>query len=293
MSSTGGRSSPLRTTIDRSSPIPYYVQLKEALREHVEAGAWHSGDVIPGEPELCRLFGVSRTVVRQALKELTYEGLVVREKGKGTFVAEPKIGESLVQELTGFYQDMVDRGLKPRTRVLKQEVVPASRKVADHLRVQPETPVVQIDRLRFVEDEPIVLVTTYLPEALCAQLLQADLSQQSLYAFLESHCGIKIAFGRRTIEAVPASEYEARLLEVDKGAPLLTLDSVSYLEDGTPIEYFHALHRGDRSRFEVELLRVPEGSDAKQALRQIPDVLPRGNDLITPPTADRGERRAW
>ena len=249
--------------------------------------------MIPGEPELCRLFGVSRTVVRQALKELTYEGLIVREKGKGTFVAEPKIGESLVQELTGFYQDMVDRGLKPLTKVLRQEVVPASRKVAEYLRAQPEVPVIQIDRLRFVQDEPIVLVTTYLPRAMCAQLLQADLSQQSLYAFLESQCGIKIAFGRRTIEAVPASEYEARLLEVDKGAPLLMLDSVSYLEDGTPIEYFHALHRGDRSRFEVELLRVREGSDTKQALQEIPDVLPRGNDLITPsPAEGRGEERA-
>ncbi len=272
----------LRTLIDRASPIPLYVQLKEALREHIERGGWKRGDVIPGEPELIRLFGVSRIVVRQALKELAYEGLVTRQRGKGTFVAEPKISESLVQELTGFYQDMIDRGLKPVTRVLRQEIAPASHKVASHLRLPTGAAVVCIDRLRFIEGEPIVLVTTYLPHSLCADVLTADLAHQSLYAFLETRCGLHRAYGRRTIEAVPANEYEARLLQVGKGAPLLKLDSVTYLADGTPLEYYQALHRGDRSRFEVELLRVPKGTRTEEALQAIPEALPRGNDLIPP-----------
>lgn len=270
----------LWSAIDRSSPVPYYVQIKEALRENIDHGLWSRGDQIPGEPELCERFGVSRTVVRQALKELTYEGLLVREKGKGTFVAEPKISESLVQRLTGFYQDMVERGHRPETVVMRQELVPVSAKVATFLLLEPGTPVIHIDRLRSVDGTPIVLVSTYLPHNLCAGLLDADLSDQSLYEFVEKECGLTLAYGRRTIGAVPASEYEAKLLKVDKGAPLILLDSVSYLADGSPVEYYRALHRGDRSQFEVELVRIQEQGDRRRVLGAIPADLPRSNTLI-------------
>ena len=276
------------TAIDRTSPIPYYVQLKEALREQIESEAWRPGDQLPGEPELCRTFDVSRIVVRQALKELTYEGLIVRHKGRGTFVAEPKIAESLFQKLTGFYQDMADRGHITVSKVLKQEVVAAGQKVASQLQVEPGTPLIEIGRLRFVEEEPIVLVTTYLPQALCPALLHADLSHESLYLFLDKECGLVIARGRRVIEAVPASEYEAGLLEVEQGSPLILLESVSYLEDGTPVEYYHALHRGDRSRFEVELVRIREQGMTREALGGEPALLPHGNDLVTEARGGRG-----
>lgn len=267
----------LSTAVDRSSPIPYYVQVKEALREHIEHGDWQPGDQLPGEPELCRLFDVSRTVIRQALREMEYEGSIVRERGKGTFVAEPKISESLVQKLTGFYQDMVDRGHTPVSQVLEQHVVPASSKVAAHLNLEPGTSVIEIERLRFVQDEPIVLVTTYLPYALCPDVAHADLSHQSLYVFLEKQCGLVIARGHRRLEAVPANEYEARLLQVKKGAPLIMLDSVSYLDGGTPIEYYHALHRGDRSRFEVELIRIRAQGRVREVLGGEGVDLPRSN----------------
>jgi GntR family transcriptional regulator len=250
----------LNTTIDRTSYIPYYIQVVDILKDYIDHGGGQPGEQLPGEPELCRLFAVSRTVIRQALKELEYDGLIVREKGKGTFIAEPKIRESLFQELTGFYQDMAAKGHAPVSKVLKQTVIPAGAKVAAYLSLEPETPVIQIDRLRFVQGEPIVLVTTYLPYALCPELLAADLTQQSLYAFLEQEYDLLIVRGQRILEAVLANEYEAELLQVKSGAPLIMLDSVSYLEDDRPIEYFHALHRGDRSRFEVELIHVRERS---------------------------------
>jgi GntR family transcriptional regulator len=243
--------------IDFDSNIPYYLQLIGLLKEKINHGEWKPGEQIPSEPELCSAYGVSRTVVRQALGEIELEGLIVRRKGKGTFVAEPKINESLVQKLTGFYQDMVDRGLKPITRVLMHEVQPATPKVAEYLCLQPGTPVFCIERLRFVEEEPILLVTTYVPYALCPRLAEYDLSNQSLYTVLEREFGLVISHGRRTIEAVPATEREAQLLMVEECDPLMLLDSVTYLEDGTPLEYYHAVHRGDRSRFEVELIRVP------------------------------------
>jgi GntR family transcriptional regulator len=244
--------------IDHSSPVPYYAQVKERIRGRIERGDWKPGAQLPGEPELCKMFDVSRTVIRQALTELMYEGLIVRAKGRGTFVAEPKIMENLAQKLTGFYQDMADHGNPPVSRVLTQRIIPANAKVAGFLNLPSNTLVLEIERLRFVKDEPIVLVTTYLPYDRCVDLLEADLTRQSLYGIMEQHLGLVISRGHRTLEAVPANQREAELLQVEMGAPLMLLDSVSYLDDGTPIEYYHALHRGDRSRFEAELVRIHE-----------------------------------
>jgi GntR family transcriptional regulator len=245
-------------SIKRNSPIPYYAQVKDSLRERIKQGEWQPGDQMPSEPELCDLFNVSRTVIRQALSDLLHEGLIVRRKGRGTFVAQPKIKQGWVQRLSGFYQDMTAQGYTPVTQMLRQEIMPASPKVAQYLELEPEAPVLVIERLRFIQDEPIVLVTTYLPHHLCPDLLREDLTHQSLYECLEKRCGLSIAYGRRTLEAVPANDYESHLLRVKAGAPLLLVDSVSYLDDGTPLEYYHALQRGDRLRFEVELVRVHE-----------------------------------
>lgn len=243
-----------KVTIDFDSHIPYYLQLIEVVKEKIQQKEWLPGTQIPGEQDLCEIYGISRTVVRQALRELELEGTIHRRKGKGTFVAKPKISEGLVQKLTGFYQDMIERGLKPVTRVLKQEVIPASEKVARLLELTPGGQVVHLHRLRSVNEEPIQLVTSYLPYQHCPLVATVDFTSRSLYEFLEHEYGFGLARARRYIEAVAANEVEARLLDIERGSPLLMLDSVSYTTDGLPIEYFHALHRGDRSRFDVDLV---------------------------------------
>jgi GntR family transcriptional regulator len=244
--------------INFGSHIPYYAQLIDLLKEQILQGKWLPGEQIPGEQDLCETYGVSRTVVRQALRELELEGIITRRKGKGTFISEPKINEGLIQKLTGFYQDMVERGLNPVTRVLHQDVAPANEKVAHLLNIEPGTEVIDIQRLRFINDEPILLVTTYIPYEVCPSLATVDLTDRSLYEFLEKEGGVFLTRGRRSIEAVLANETEAALLGVERGAPLLMLESVSYAENDLPVEYYHALHRGDRSRFEVELVRTRE-----------------------------------
>lgn len=242
--------------INFESHNPYYIQLMDILRERVQLKEWAPGDQIPSEKCLCEHYQVSRTVVRQALRELEHEGVICRKKGKGTFIAPPKISEGLVQKLTGFYQDMVERGLNPITKVLHQEVVPANEKVAHYLQIIPGERVIDIQRLRFINEEPIQIVTTYIPYEICPSLASIDLTHRSLYEYLETEYGIIIAKGHRYIEAVLANDIEAELLGIERRAPLLMLDSVSFLENGRPIEYYHAVHRGDRSRFEVELLRL-------------------------------------
>jgi GntR family transcriptional regulator len=266
-------------SINFESHIPYYLQLMDILNEQIQQKKWLPGDQIPGEQDLCELYGISRTVVRQALLQLELEGVINRRKGKGTFIAEPKISEGLIQKLTGFYQDMVERGLKPVTKVLHQRVVPAPDKVAGFLDIQPNTAVVDIQRLRFINDEPIQLVTTYIPYQVFPPLATVDLTDRSLYEFLESEGGISLTRGKRYIEAVLANETEALLLGIERGAPLLMLDSISYMENNQPVEYYHALHRGDRSRFEVELLRLQENGKIP-AERQFQGNLP-GKQMTT------------
>jgi GntR family transcriptional regulator len=245
----------LNELINFDSRIPYYVQLMDILKERVQQKDWLPGDQIPGEQELCELYQVSRTVVRQALRELELKGVISRRKGKGTYVSLPKISEGLIQKLTGFYQDMVERGIKPVTKVLNQNVSPSNEKVTRFLNIQPSDKVIEIQRLRFIGEEPIQLVTTYLPFEICPSLASVDLTNRSLYEYLEKEYGIFIAKGRRYIEAVLANDSEAALLGIDRGAPLLMLDSISFTENGQPVEYYHAVHRGDRTRFEVELFR--------------------------------------
>jgi GntR family transcriptional regulator len=266
-----------RLGIDRTSPVPLHVQARQVLLQEIQRGAWKPGDRVPGEPDLCRRFGVSRTTVRQALAELKHLGLVVREQGRGTFVAPPKLTESAAQRLSGFYEDMVALGHRPVSRVLKQAVVPADEHVAERLKLRAGERVVEIERLRFVQDEPVVLTTTYLPHALCPGLKDADLTRRSLYEYLETECGLSLVRGRRTIEAVAASSRQAGLLRIRKGAPLILMESVSYLADQRPIEYYVALHRADRSRFEVELLR--RRGPVRAGSGRVARLPPGGGDL--------------
>jgi GntR family transcriptional regulator len=242
--------------IDRASPVPYYHQLKDSLKDNILSCTWLPGTTLPSEADICEAFGVSRITVRQALAELEVEGLVRRERGRGTFVAEPKIRERIVGHLTGFYEDMTAQGLEPQTRVLNKSVVEAPPSLAEILEVMPGVPLIRIERLRMISGEPVLLSVTHIPEAICPNLTSEDLEKQSLYALLEKRYGVQIARGRRVIEAIAASENDAGLLGVANGTPLVLIKSITYLSDGRPVEYYEAKHRGDRTRFEVEVVRV-------------------------------------
>jgi len=124
--------------IDRDSPVPYYHQVKDSLRDSILNSTWPPGTALPSEADICEVFGVSRITVRQALAELELEGLVRRERGRGTFVAEPKIRERIVGHLTGFYEDMTAQGLEPQTRVLNKSIIEAPPWLAETLEVMPE-----------------------------------------------------------------------------------------------------------------------------------------------------------
>src|SRR4030066_2561768 len=175
----------MKDSINFDNHIPYYIQLMDILKEKVQHAEWAPGDQIPGEQDLCEHYQVSRTVVRQALRELEYEGVISLKKGKRTFISLHKISEGLVQKLTGFYQDMVERGLKPGTKVLHQNVIPSNDKIARFLNINSGEQVIDIQRLRFINEEPIQLVTTYIPFEICPGLASVDLTNCSSYEILD------------------------------------------------------------------------------------------------------------
>ena len=241
--------------VNPALPIPYHAQVSRALEQTITTSL-QPGDQLPGEPRLCELFGVSRPVIRQALDQLERDGLVHRVMGKGTFVAERKISEGLLASLTGFHEDMVAKGYTPTSRVLKLERIAAHGEIARHLELPAGTPVIELRRLRFVNNHAIQVVSNFLPYDLCPGVLNEDFTRSSLYAFLLAEYGLQVERGKRAISAVLASAEEAALLDVPPGSPLIAIDSISYLGNGRAFEFYQAVHRTDRARFEVDLARA-------------------------------------
>jgi GntR family transcriptional regulator len=250
--------------IDKASPVPYYYQLLQLLERAIASGALAPGEKIPTEAALCARYDVSRTVVRQALSDLDRTGLVTRHKGKGTFVASPKVSEFVAQSLTSLHEDLSARGVHLETKVLRLEVEPVSPHVAQVLELPESERIVLLERLRFLGSEPLVVTTAHMPYSLCAPILDLDMGDRSLFETYERELGHKLLRGTRAIESRAADSEVAQQLGVAEGAPVLVFSGVTYLEDGRPIEYFVGIHRGDRSRFETELWR-PGAVDTKPA----------------------------
>lgn len=249
-SDTGKLSEKLTNTIDKEVPIPYHYQLRELLRGEIGAGRWAVGEQLPSERELCEVFELSRTTVREAIEALVNEGLLRREKGRGTFVAEPKMVESVLQSSPSS-DSMAEQGIPVQTKVLRVDVITAPYVVVQELRLATDDRVIVADRVRSVFNEPILICTSYVPQKLCPTLVNDDLAQYSLHGILDKKYGLTVVGEKRYMEAVAANELEAEVLKTAPGTPLMLIESTGYTRGGLPVEYFKSRHRGDRTRFLV------------------------------------------
>ncbi len=245
--------------IDRASSLPLYFQLKQLLTLEIACRGLGPGDLLPGDHALCETYKVSRTVVRQALTDLEVEveGVIERVKGKGTYVAFPKTSKRLMQSLTGLFEDVVACGghLRSEVRNLKVVDADADARVAKELRLDPGAPVVLLERLGILGGQPRAMSVSHLLHYLVPGLERGDLSDQSLSALLERRYGVRLAYGRRSVGAILATRPLSQSLGVAVGAPVLELRSLSVDTVDRPVETFVAYHRGDRSRFDVDLVR--------------------------------------
>jgi GntR family transcriptional regulator len=241
--------------VKHDSPIPYYFQLSSFIEQEIKAKRLLPGQLMPSEQEICEMLSVSRTVVRQAMANLEHNGFIAKQSGKRSAISYPKYNGGLMQKLQGFYEDAISKGQRPTTRVLELKLVPAEGELAEALKLSEGEPIIKINRLRFLDSEPEVLVVTYIPAAKCPNLIREDLTDQSLYKLLSHKYGLVISQEHRTIEAIALDRADAKLLGLPPKSPALLLKSIGLLEDGTPLEYFVAKHRGDRSKFHIDLVR--------------------------------------
>jgi GntR family transcriptional regulator len=235
-----------------------YWQLKARIVRAIEDRGLPPGSRLPGDHELCGQYGVSRTVVRQALRELEVEGVIRREKGRGTFVADRRTARGFGNALIGTFEDIQASG-RQESVVLRRELVAATAVVAGDLGLAEGDRVVEIERLRLVEGEPWALTRTQLPRDVGEQLLDVDLRNVSIYGVLEREFGVQFERAQRTVEAEVVGADVADVLGVAPGSAVLVMHSVSFDPTGRPIERFTGIHRSDRNRLDIEVNRPTTG----------------------------------
>jgi GntR family transcriptional regulator len=250
--STG--TTPLDLHLDTDSFVPYYQQVVEQVRALVKSATVREGDVFYSEGEIAAMLGISKMPVRQAFLKLRSEGLLIIEKGK-----RPVVGSSQVpwnfQQLRGFSEEMRRRGLVPSAKVLSLKRTAASAEIAHALHLTVGDPVFALRRLRYVNNEPVALVTSYLPAALFPDLDQQVLGKSSLYAVFEKVYKRKLNWAEEEIGAVVASREVARILGTTAGKPLLFVRETTYDLRRIAIEHSHSLLRADRYKATVVSVR--------------------------------------
>lgn len=228
-------------SLEPSSPVPLYHQLERALAERITAGDY--GDGLPGELELVAEFGVSRGTVRQALDRLSRRGLIVRRRGRGSFVAPIPL-EYPVGRFYHFAHEMSERGIAESSRVLARSVIRTPRRLTRRLEVAPETRCVRLVRLRLAGDRPLLLETSHIPDDLAGPLRHADLSHGSLYDVLEAG-GVRLHRVTEEVRSVTLGRAEAEPFGLDPGAPALALERLAWAAH-RPVEHRLVLAPSDR-----------------------------------------------
>ena len=252
--------------LDKASPVPLYYQLAELLKDQIGSGELKPGVQLPSERELSERTAISRMTVRQALAYLVREGVLAVKPGIGTFVAAPKLTHDALH-LSGFTEEAMRQGGSAQSRVLAQEIACPSLRLAASLQLQPAALVIKIVRVRFLDDTPLLLETSFIPAKLCPGLEQAELASHSLYALLERTYGIRLGRAHQTFEATIANDYEQRLFTIQLGAAMILLEGVAYSEAEQPVEYFKTIYRGDRFKFALESRRNTHADDTSATQR--------------------------
>lgn len=240
-------------TLERSNPLPLYYQLKEVLRQQIRSGHLEPHSAIPSEPELVASYHVSRATVRQALNELVHEGLLYRQHGKGTFVCEPRIQQTL-SELASLSEELKRRGKRPGGLLIVSELIRGNETVRDRLKLADEDQLMRLERVRTADGMPCAHEVDYLPYPRASSIYQRakEASEGSLYALMIAE-GLGPYVAEQTIKGGVASTREAELLQVATGLAGLRYACTSYDSTGQPVAYSELFFPGDRFDFHMTL----------------------------------------
>lgn len=242
----------IQNKTNKNSLIPIYHQIAENIKSCIQKNNIEIGAMIPSEHELCDIFEVSRMTIRKSIDILAHEGILVRQKGKGTFISVPKLSQSLTS-LTNFTKDMVDRGMVPSSAMLSLKVVPAPEKVAAQLNIKKDEDVIYLERIRFADGKPHAYECSYLLYPFTRQILDVDFSKHSLYETLVNKCNIKMEKAKELIEVSSCSNDICLKLQIPMGSLTFHLERITFALNNRPIEYVESYYRTDKFKFYVEL----------------------------------------
>ncbi|WP_338074641.1 GntR family transcriptional regulator [Kineococcus vitellinus] len=236
--------------LDRSSPVPLYFQVARQIEQAIEGGKLPPGSRLENEITLADRLGLSRPTMRRAIQQLVDKGLLVRKRGVGTQVVHGQVTRPV--ELTSLHDDLAAHGQRPSTQVLLHEVVPAPGEVAASLAVAEGSPVLHLRRLRCSGDEPLAVLENWLPEQF-TDLTEASLGERGMYQLLRSR-GVGMRVARQRIGARRGTTEECRLLQENRGSPLLTMERTTHDDSGRAVEWGRHVYRASRYAFEVTLV---------------------------------------
>ncbi|MGQ0574837.1 MAG: GntR family transcriptional regulator [Pseudonocardia sp.] len=236
-------------TLDRTSPVPLYFQVASRLQQLIESGEMPVGGRLTNEVELAEQLGVSRPTMRKAIAYLVDRGMVVRRRGVGTQVVQPKVRRPV--ELSSLYDDLAKAGQAPSTIVRLLEVRPAPDHVAAALGAPDGIEVVWIERLRHAGGEPLAIMHNAVPTSVLRPAA-ADLERRGLYELLRA-AGHVPRTAHQTVGARAATTAEARLLGEPRGAAMLTMTRTAWDAGGQAVEYGSHVYRASRYSFELSL----------------------------------------
>jgi GntR family transcriptional regulator, N-acetylglucosamine utilization regulator len=237
-------------SIDRDSPIPYYFQLKQILLAKIQTNEWKARDLIPGEHELERLYEVSRTTIRLALRELVSEGYLVRQRGRGTFIAQPKIVIDSTRRFDLKEYDPQTYGPMEWRFIDKQNVI-APQQVCDALKLNDGDSVERVRRLRLAGQDVLGYYITYVPLSVAIYIDDENLAIGEPLGYLHKYPSIERVGMERIMAATLADIQDVEFLNIKRNAPILHLERIVVAEDGVPIEFMVGRFRGDRFKFRL------------------------------------------
>lgn len=258
------------TAVDRQSGEPLYAQIASDLREQIRSGVRAPGSPLPTEQALQDIYGVSRSVVRQALDKLAQDRLISREQGRGTVVLPSDHHHRQARQAGGLRQQIAALGGDLTTRVISLQALPAPASVAGTLGEETGW---RLERVRLVDDEPLIHMVTWLPKSLMPTLSEEALGGGSLHEWMRLH-GLQPRGGPRQLRATAASEHTAHHLNVTLGSPVTLLEGLTRDERSRVIEVFTAWHH-PRAVFDLdaEVAQTDQESHAEDLLREIRSLL--------------------
>jgi len=241
--------------VDKRSSKPLYLQIQTVLEQRILSGEWKSGDKVMSENQISAEYKVSRVTARQAIEQLIAKNMLFRSPGKGTFVTNHDLPFGF-SAMMSFSRSLQSKGFSVETRILDEGIFPAPEEVATKLRLEIDTEVVIVRRLRIVNDIPAAIHTSYFNARIFAKLLEIDLTVESILEAAERISGTFVAYSQDSLRAVPALLADADLLQVPPGTPMMELEGVVHDEQNIPCRYTKGLYRGDLFRLDVRNSRT-------------------------------------